>query len=726
MLRHPRGRRPSGAISRTAILLAATATASCTLPFWGPVAAAQSADAATATTAPFEEIVVTATRTPERLEDVPASISVLTRNQVQDTPALGLDDILRQVPGMTLDMIGPDVGHPTAYNEGMRGLPTTETRFLVLLDGVPVNDPFFGYIQWNRIPLDNIDHVEVVRGGGSPLWGNTAMGGVVNVITKTPDTQQLDIDAAGGTYGSYRTSAYGVFLPADGIKLSLNAAFSGTNGYQTTPVSWYTYQSTTLRSPLYTRTSFDARNVSGRGDFDLAEGLTGYFVLDYHDNDQVLSTPIGADSQRTWTYSGGLKQVLDNGASITASFFHGDSDFTTNNSHLLTFTTEYDSNIHRTPVDDTGGSLIWSQDLTGIVRNYTVGADLHYISGQDNAEYYLPSGQLAVPTIVGGGKQIFVGGFAQARLVPVDKLDIVASARYQYYQNYDGVDTFPPAIGKIPSSQNFSFDPRVNLRYALTDQLALRGAYYRSFRAPTMDQLYRTYADTTAGIYEGNPFLRPETLEGGEVGIDYNVGALRSQLTFYTTTISNLITQRNLAPSESPTVLGVVCGYDAATFTYLTCTRNINAASAIARGIEAETTWEIGDGFSSVLAYTYTDSRYTSDPVDPTAVGERLEGVPRHNISTSLSYEAPSGWRASAILRWVSTSWGDAHPDDNLKLDAHFVVDASASYPIADNLEAYAQIQNLFDRRYIGSNSGGAPIYGTPFEIMSGFRLSLR
>ena len=77
---------------------------------------------------------------------------------------------LQLTPGMTLNMIGPDVGHPTAYNEGMRGLPTTETRMLVLMDGVPVNDPFFGYIQWNRIPLDNIEQVEIVRGGGSPLF----------------------------------------------------------------------------------------------------------------------------------------------------------------------------------------------------------------------------------------------------------------------------------------------------------------------------------------------------------------------------------------------------------------------------------------------------------------------------------------------------------------------------------------------------------------------------
>jgi outer membrane receptor protein involved in Fe transport len=731
MLRYPCGFRPSDAAIGAALSLAMNLTpfgAFAIGSFLSAEASAQTTDAApgAGSASPLEEIVVTATRTPERLQDVPASISVITADQVRDAPAQGLDDILQQVPGMTLNMIGPDVGHPTAYNEGMRGLPTTETRMLVLLDGVPVNDPFFGYIQWNRIPLDDIDHVEIVRGGGSPLWGNTAMGGVVNVITRSPDTQQLDIDAAGGTYGSYRTSAYGVYLPTDAIKLSLNAAFSGTDGYQTTPRSWYSYGSTTLRSPVYTPTSFDARNIGLRGDFDLSADLTGFVDINYHENDQVLTTPIGADSQETWTYSGGLKQRLGDGASLTATFFHDDSNFTTNNPHLLGFTTEYNSNVHRTPVDDWGGSLIFSQDLEGILRNYTVGADLHYVSGGDYANYFLPSGKLGVNTIVGSGKQIFVGGFAQARVVPIEKLEIVASARYQYYQNYNGIDTFPPAIGSIPSSQNFSFDPRVNLRYAITDELAVRGAYYKSFRAPTMDQLYRTYADTTAGIYEGNPFLRPESLEGGEIGLDFNRGALRSQLTFYTSTISNLITSYNLPASESPTALGVVCGYDAATFTYLSCTRNINAASAIARGIEAEANWDIGSGFSTNLAYTYADSRYTADPVDPTAVGERLEGVPRHNVSNSLTYAAPSGWRASVILRWVSTAYGDAHPDDNLKQDAHFVVDASGSYPITERLEAYAQIQNLFDRRYIANNGGGAPILGTPFEVMSGFRISLR
>jgi outer membrane receptor protein involved in Fe transport len=673
-----------------------------------------------------DAVIVTASRAPEALKQVPASVSVVSADLITDTPAQGLDDTLRLVPGLNLTMIGPDVGHPTAYNEGMRGLPTTETRMLVLMDGVPVNDPFFGYIQWNRIPLDNIERVEIVRGGGSPLWGNAAMGGVVNVITRAPTADVLDVDAAGGSYGSYRTSVYGAWRVSDHFALAVNAAFSGTAGYQTTPTSWTSFGTTNVRSPVYTPTSFNARNVGVRGDYEPTSDLSGFFVFNYHGNDQVLSTPIGLDSQTTFTYSGQIRKIFANGGSLTAAAFHDDSSFNTNNPHLLSFTTEYNSNVHSTPVNDTGGSLTWSQDLPSILKSYSLGVDLHSIVGDDYANYYLPSGQLAVPTIVAGGKQLFVGGFAQVKLEPIKRLEIAGSVRYQYYRSYDGVDTFPPAIDAIPASNYFSTDPRVNVRYGLNDSFTLRGAYYESFRAPTLDQLYRTYADTTAGIYEGNPFLKPETLEGGEVGLDFNRPGFRSQLTAYTTTITNLITQRNLVPSEYPTSLGVVCGYDPATYAYLTCTRNINAASALARGVELEADWDVATGVTAGIAYTYADSHYTSDPEDPTAVGERLEGVPMHNVSGHVAYQAPAGWRIATDLRWVSKSYGDAHPDDGLIQNAHFVMDVSGSYPLTHSLQVYVQMQNVTDSRYIANNGGGVPILGTPFEVMSGFRLALR
>jgi outer membrane receptor protein involved in Fe transport len=670
-----------------------------------------------------ETVTVTATRSATALTEVPESISVMTAKQIADTPAQGLNDLLRDLPGMTLNGIGPNVGHPTAYNESMRGLPTTETRMLVMVDGVPVNDPFFGYIQWNRVPLENIDHVEIVRGGGSPLWGNTAMGGVVNVITKTPQNDQLEVSAAGGSYASYDTNLYGAYRPVDWLSLSLNVALSGTQGYQTTPPSWTSFGSLNLRSPLYTQTTNQARNVSLRGDFAPTDDIKGFVNITYGEDRQILSTPIGLDKQRIWTYSGGLTKSFGSDASLSATFFHDDNYFVTENPHLLTFTTEYISNAHTTRASDNGASLVFTQHTDGLLRTLNIGGDFHQISGHDLANYLAPSGTLAAPTIIGGGHQFFLAGFAQAQIVPVDALEILASLRYQYYQSSNGIDTFPPGFPVIPDVNKYRFTPRVDARYRLDDGLALRGAYYQSFRAPTLDQLYRTFADTTAGIFEGDPFLKPETLEGEEIGLDYNLPGLRSQFTLYTSKISNLITQRNLDPSEFPNILGVTCGFDPVAFTFLACTRNINAASALARGLEAEVTWEIGNGFSSEWTYTYTDSHYTSNPVDPTAVGQRLEGVPMHNASASLTYDDTSGWQATAVLRYISKSFGDAHPEDGLIQDSHFVVDVSGSYPLSQNIRAFVQAQNLFDTRYIASNGGGAPILGTPFQVMGGLRL---
>jgi outer membrane receptor protein involved in Fe transport len=671
-----------------------------------------------------ETVTVTATRSATALADVPESISLVTAEQIANTPAQGLDDILRNLPGMTLNEIGPYVGHPTAYNEGMRGLPTTETRILVMVDGVPINDPFFNYIQWNRIPLDNIERVEVVRGGGSPLWGNTAMGGVVNVITRAPDADALDLSAAGGSYGSYDTSLYGSYADADWVKLSASAAFTGTDGYQTTPASWTSYGTLNLRSPVYTPTSDSAQNIAARADFAPSTDLTGFLDVHYHEDQQYLSTPIGLNQQHIWTYSGGVTKTFGADTTLTATFFHDDSDFLTNNPHLLTFTTEYNSNIHTTDVSDNGASIILTRKFGPLVPNINIGADFHEITGSDHADYYPAPGVLATPTIVGGGDQLFLAGFAQAQVKPVERLLIMASLRYQYYRSSNGVDTFPPGFGAIPDHEYYRFTPRVDGRYQLDDDFALRGAYYQSFRAPTLDELYRTYADTTAGIYEGNPFLLPETLEGEEVGLDFNRPGLRSQFTFYDTTISNLITQTSLNSSQYLSLLGVSCGYDAATFTYLSCTQNVNAASAVARGFEAEVNWDIAYGFSTNLTYTYADSHYTSIP-QPFAAGERLEGVPMHNAGASLTYADTSGWQMTTILRYLSKSYGDPSPADGLIQNAHFVVDVSGSYPLTERLQIFAQIQNLFDKRYIASNGGGVPILGTPFEVMSGLRLKV-
>ena len=130
-------------------------------------------------------VVVSATRLERTLADQPMSVTVVPKEQIQETPAQSLDDVLRTTVGINVPLIASYQIHPTGNSFSMRGLGGI--RGLVMLDGVPINDPFFGYVQWNRVPMENIDRVEVVRGAAASVWGNYAMGGVVNIITRKPD-----------------------------------------------------------------------------------------------------------------------------------------------------------------------------------------------------------------------------------------------------------------------------------------------------------------------------------------------------------------------------------------------------------------------------------------------------------------------------------------------------------------------------------------------------------
>src|SRR4030095_933729 len=123
-----------------------------------------------------------------KASEAPAAVTVLTGEDFRTSAGQTLDDILRQVPGFSLFRRSSSVvGHPTTQGVSLRGIgPSGTSRALVLLDDVPINDPFGGWVYWNRMPLLGIERIEVVRGGGSSVWGNYALGGVVHIVTRRP------------------------------------------------------------------------------------------------------------------------------------------------------------------------------------------------------------------------------------------------------------------------------------------------------------------------------------------------------------------------------------------------------------------------------------------------------------------------------------------------------------------------------------------------------------
>ena len=124
---------------------------------------------------------------------MPASVNIVTNEQIERSPAVVADDVLRQVPTFSLFRRTSSLAaNPTAQGVSLRGIgPSGVSRTLVLLDDVPFNDPFGGWVYWTRVPMMNAERIEIIDGATSSLYGNYAMGGVINIVTNRPTPRTL-------------------------------------------------------------------------------------------------------------------------------------------------------------------------------------------------------------------------------------------------------------------------------------------------------------------------------------------------------------------------------------------------------------------------------------------------------------------------------------------------------------------------------------------------------
>lgn len=647
-------------------------------------------------------VVVSATRSERTLVDQPMSVTVVDRKEIEQTPAQSLDDVIRTVPGVNLPLTASYQVHPTANFISMRGLGGGHhiVRALVLLDGIPINDPFFGYVQWNRVPMDNIERVEIVRGAGASLWGNYAMGGVINIVTRTPGKQQFGASGGGGSYGTYRGDGFADLVLSESVRIRANFDAWGTSGFNQIQPAY---------GPVYVPTSFNAINGQATVYFTPDPTLTANFRANVHSNNQVLMIPVQANNQQIYDIAGTMTKKFD-AVDVTVTAFHEQSRFMTNNAAtpagFATGQAAFLQNQHTTPVFSTGGSVQVSSRLNDVVRLVSIGADFQWISGMDSALIYNQAGAVT-QNYFGGGKQQFVGAFAQVDLFPVNNFEVLLSGRLQTFLNHDGFDGAPGGAGNVSATSATSFDPRLSVQWTVTPNVGVRAAGYSAFRAPTLDNLYRSFS-VPFGIFLPNAQLVPEKLWGFEAGFDLNWGPVTGQFTGYYQQVSDLITTRNLTGAQLPA--GFFFG-----------TQNINAGKAIVQGLEAQLGWQIAPGWKADVNYTTVSSKIVENQFDPLSIGRQQAGIPTQQAAATLSYSDPRGWRAMARFRWIGQSWGDN--DNTLPLNSFTVFDLSGSYTFENKAEAFVQVQNLFNQYYIADNSGlNPPLQGTPFTIFAGVK----
>jgi outer membrane receptor protein involved in Fe transport len=665
-----------------------------------------------------DEVVVTANRREETLREVAAHVTVLGREEIDQSASLAVDDMLRQVPGFSLFRRSSGlVAHPTSQGVSLRGIgPSGASRTLVLLDGVPLNDPFGGWVQWSRVPQESLDRIEVVRGGGSDLWGSSALGGVLQLLTGAPRQRSLSGAIEGGDHGQVRAgvSASGRLGP-----LGLSADLSRLEG------GGYPVLREDQRGAIDVDAASKATAIYGRIDASLSPAATLLVRGNLFDEDRGNGTPLTTNSTTGGYLTAGLSHVGREGGEWTASLAGHRQDFAS------TFSSQAPDRSSETPSLDQfdvsaealSGTAQWTGKISGR-HHLTTGLDARWTSAE-NAEDFLYSAEAGrfLRRRRAGGEQLQGAVYLQDELDLGERWRFTLGGRIDAWSNRSGfrierVLAHGTVLtdDRFPDRDELAFSPRLSLVYAARERLLLRGALYRAFRAPTINELYRPFR-VRNDITAANAGLDPEILTGAELGLD--LGAPRSgfRLTAFWNHEEDAVS--NVTLGLGPGTVAP-CGFVPAGGI---CRQRQNLEEVRVAGLEAEAEHRPTPFWRISASYLLSRPEIRKSPRDPGLEGNRLAQVPEHQIVARLGYANVDRLAGSLQLRYG----GEQYEDDlnTLVLDGYLVTDLLLRRRLRQGLELFAGVENLFGETVeAGRTADGVVSVGAPRLIHGGIRFS--
>lgn len=568
----------------------------------------------------------------------PGVITVLGQTEIQAIPGIELDDRLRQVPGFSLFRRSSSVvANPTTQGVSLRGTSSSgASRTLLLWDGIPLNDPFGGWVYWDRLDPSYIDRVEVDRGASTSLFGDRAMGGTISIFSPPEEHDHLFFNYLTGNEGTQDASAaYSNFWGLWG--LSVHSRAFTTNGYYITPD--YKRGSVDTRANLRFATGdvhLDYLGIANRLSihFDvLAEERNNGTALTH--NSTGLGT-LGTSYTHSWTND-----------QVSVLGFHTQEQF-----HSTFSSVSADRDFEKltsrqtVPVQDTGGAAYWQHHAK--YWNTIFGADADDTRGISYDYSYS-----ARALTRSGGTLLEHGVFGQGD-VAVGPARFFAGIRQQF-TGLRGETFVSPNVGATLGFHQFRF----------------RASGYKSFRAPTLNELYRNFRVGNA-LTLANAGLVPEGLVGVEAGVDYFAERTRISFTLFHNDLNNLIDNATL--STSPTLI---------------LRQRMNFPSALSRGIETGVTHHWTHWIAEA-GYQYADARL--------ATGQVIPEVPKQTGTAQLTYSAKSTLISGGIRAFSLVF------DDDLNqylLPGYATLEFSAQQHLTKSFSVLASLDNILDRTYL-------------------------
>jgi len=657
----------------------------------------------------LDPVVVTPGRMEQRASDSPASVTVITREDIEQSASRTIDDLLRQVPGFSLfRRTSSVVGHPTTQGVSLRGIgPSGTSRALVLLDGVPINDPFGGWVYWNRVPLLGLEQIEVVRGGGSSVWGNYALGGVIHLLSR-PVTERGGAFEA--SYGSRDTANLDLLLNEvhGPFRLSVEGNHFTTDGYKVVLPS--------RRGTIDVNADSEHETFNGRLEWVVSPDVSFFLRGNYYDEDRGNGTPLQVNDTSAGDLVAGGRVRTSDGSTWTFNIYGQDQAFRS------TFSRQADDrNSEILVLDQTvpaaaagGGALQWSR-LFGS-HLVLAGADVRWVEGETDENVFSGVTGIFQRRRVAGGEQLITGAFLQDVFTPVPQWELIGGLRADYWLTYNASRRDTLASGVLlrkdfDDSDQLAVSPRLAALWRATPATDLRASVYQGFRAPTLNELYRVFRvrnDVTAA----NEKLRPERLTGGELSVHQRWGPLDARVTGFWNDVEHLIANVTLSTPHPDCGAGVT-----------TCRQRQNLDLGRIRGVETELELRPARAWRLVASHLYTDARVVEASQQRSLEGKRLAQVPEHTYTLGGRYQNPAWVNASATARFVGRQFEDDL--NTLPLGSFVVVDLTLSRPFAKWGEAFVGVENLLDETYAtGRTSEGVVSIGAPRLIHGGIRLS--
>lgn len=674
-------------------------------------------------------VVVTASREAQQQATVPSSVSVVGGDAIRSQRPTHPNSIMNQQPGVWVSNLSGE-GHSTAIRQPL----TTGPSYLFLEDGIPTRSSgFYNHNALYEVNVPQSGGIEITKGPGSALYGSDAIGGTVNVLTRTPPTEaEAEGTVETGSNGWART------------------LFSGGDAYDNG--AWRANLNLTRTAGWHDRAEYDRESASLRWDHALTDNTVTKTVLSWSHIDQHHVGSVGDEDYK--------HDPKKNNASISARAVDALRLSTNieqeNGNRLWSFTPyyrdnrmtilpnwslSYDATQYTTENESVGLLSKYRVDIEPLHTRLIVGLDLDYSPGTREED--------KVDVVAEGtginrhyddftrGAELYdydvtfssVSPYVQAELSPTEKWRVTVGLRYddmKYdYANHmteNAVVASGGSYGHV-DDRRVEYDhwsPKFGMTYAMTDHLNGFLNLSHAFRIPSEGQVFRparVFGTNAAARHRARAAavaateLEPVQVDNMEIGVRGETAGWDYEVSFY-----HMIKEDDILSYRDPVSTQVT---------------TVNAGETRHRGIEMAIGHDIGEQWRFDVSYSYAKHTYETweAAVNNTLVdysGNEMETAPRVLANTRLQYRPAFMNGGGFTLEWqrVGSYWRDQA--NTRRYDGHDLLGVRARYPLNDKLECYGNINNVFDKRYaeVASLSGTEEAYtvGLPRTVYVGIR----